>query len=200
MSAPQIDALMKMLARLPGVGPRSARRIVLHLIERKEYALDPLIDQMTQVSAEIESCQICGNLDASSPCGICQDTTRDQSKICVVTSVSDLWALERTGAFRGRYIVLGGVLSALDGVRPEDLRISSLLSLVEQGGVEEVILALGATVDGQTTAHYLADHLHRYPVTLSHIAHGIPIGGELDYLDDGTLVTALRARRDNRAK
>lgn len=195
MIAPQIDALMKMFARLPGVGPRSARRMVLNLIEHKQDRLDPLIDLMTHVSGEIVTCAVCGNLDVTSPCSICQNTARDQSKLCIVTQVSDLWALERTNAFRGRYLVLGGVLSAIDGVRPEDLRLAELRQLLASGGVTEVILALGATVDGQTTAHYLSEIIQKSGVEVSFLAHGIPVGGELDYLDDGTLITALRARR-----
>lgn len=195
MAGPEIERLMQMLARLPGLGPRSARRAALHLIKRRETALDPLIAALGDVQAKVRVCGVCGNVDTHDPCAVCTDARRDPSLLCVVEDVDDLWALERTHAFRGRYHVLGGVLSALDGVGPEDLRLDTLASRAADPEVSEVILALSATVDGQTTAHYIADRLKDCGVTVSGLAHGVPMGGELDYLDDGTLSQALRARR-----
>lgn len=195
MAGPEIERLMQMLARLPGLGPRSARRAALHLIKRRETVLDPLLAALAEVQARVRVCATCGNIDTTDPCAICTDGRRDGSVLCVVEDVDDLWALERTGAFKGRYHVLGGVLSALDGVGPEDLRIDSLARRAADPTVSEVILALSATVDGQTTAHYIADRLKDCAVTVSGLAHGVPVGGELDYLDDGTLSQALRARR-----
>ena len=194
MAVSDIDRLIQILARLPGLGPRSARRAVLFLIKKREGLLLPLIQAMQDVASSIKPCTICGNLDSSDPCAICQDARRDGGSICVVADVADLWALERTAAYRGRYHVLGGVLSALDGIGPEQLNLASLYRRVEAGGVKEVILALGATVDGQTTAHYISDRLRSSGVTVSRLAHGVPVGGELDYLDDGTLIQALKAR------
>lgn len=194
MAISDIDRLIQILARLPGLGPRSARRAVLFLIKKREALMLPLIQAIQDVANSIRPCTICGNLDSSDPCGICQDGRRDGGSICVVADVADLWALERTAAYRGRYHVLGGVLSALDGIGPEQLNLASLYRRVEAGGIREVILALGATVDGQTTAHYISDRLRSFGVTVSRLAHGVPVGGELDYLDDGTLIQALKAR------
>ncbi len=192
MSA-ELDALIQLLARLPGLGPRSARRAALHLIKRRESLLDPLAAALARAAEAIRPCPVCGNLDTIEPCAICRDPARDGGVICVVEDLADLWALERTGAFRGRYHVLGGTLSALDGVGPEDLSIDRLLARLEPG--QELILALNATVEGQTTAHYLADRVAGRDVKLTRLAQGVPIGGELDYLDDGTLTAALKARR-----
>jgi recombination protein RecR len=189
----ELDTLIQLLAKLPGLGPRSARRAALHLIKRRESLLDPLAAAMAKAADAIRPCPICGNLDTVQPCAICRDPERDDDLICVVEDLADLWALERTGAFRGRYHVLGGTLSALDGVGPEDLNIQRLLGRLQPG--REVILALNATVEGQTTAHYLADRLAPTGVKISRLAQGVPIGGELDYLDDGTLTAALKARR-----
>ncbi|WP_374652388.1 recombination mediator RecR [Dongia sp.] len=190
-----IDKLIQIMGRLPGLGPRSARRAVLHLLKKRETLLHPLIESLGDVAAHVKTCGICGNLDAADPCAICRDAGRDTSQLCVVADVGDLWALERIGTFKGRYQVLGGVLSALDGIGPEQLAIAPLLRRLEGGEVKEVILALGATVDGQTTGHYLADRLQPMGVAVSRLAHGVPVGGELDYLDDGTLIQALKARQ-----
>ncbi len=195
MALTEIERLIQILARLPGLGPRSAKRAALHLIKKKEGLLQPLIEALRSVDAAIRVCGICGNLDETDPCAICAEEKRDRTAICVVADVADLWALERTGAWRGQYHVLGGLLSALDGVGPERLFIPALLRRVEQGGVKEIVLALGATVEGQTTAHFLADRLHPFAVPISRLAHGVPVGGELDYLDDGTLIQAIEARR-----
>jgi recombination protein RecR len=189
----ELDTLIQLLAKLPGLGPRSARRAALQLIKRRESLMMPLAAALAQAADAIRPCPVCGNLDTVEPCAICRDPERDGNTICVVEDLADLWALERTGAFRGRYHVLGGTLSALDGVGPEDLTIDRLVARVEPG--QELILALNATVEGQTTAHYLADRLAESGVKLSRLAQGVPIGGELDYLDDGTLTAALRARR-----
>ena len=195
MSGTQIDVLIQLLAKMPGLGPRSARRAALHLIDRKESLLRPLAQAMGQAADMVAACENCGNLDSVQPCAICQDQRRDVSLICVVESVADLWALERSGVYRGRYHVLGGTLSALDGIGPEDLNIGSLVARADDVAVVEVILATNATVDGQTTAHYLVEKLSDSGVKISGLAHGVPVGGELDYLDDGTLATALGARR-----
>lgn len=190
-----IEKLIQIMGRLPGLGPRSARRAVLHLIKKREAFLQPLIGSLQDVSSNVKTCGICGNLDAADPCAICHDTVRDGATLCVVADVGDLWALERIGTYKGRYHVLGGVLSALDGIGPEQLSIAGLLRRVEGGAVRELILALGATVDGQTTAHYLADRLQGHNLLISRLAHGVPVGGELDYLDDGTLIQAMKARQ-----
>lgn len=195
MTSPEIERLVQYLARLPGLGPRSARRAALHLMKKREALFEPLAQAMAEAAAAVRTCSVCGNLDTRDPCGVCADARRDRSAICVVEEVGDLWALERTGAFRGLYHVLGGTLSALDGVGPDDLRIAGLLSRVAAGGVREVILALPATVDGQTTAHYLAERLSGSGAEVTLLARGVPVGGELDWLDDGTLTQALRARR-----
>ena len=191
----EIDRLIQLLARLPGLGPRSARRAVLHLIKRRESLMQPLAQALGDAAEAILVCGSCGNLDTVEPCGICMDEKRDGGTICVIEDVADLWALERTRSFKGRYHVLGGRLSALDGVGPEDLNIAGLVARAETGDVQEVILAMNLTVDGQTTAHYIADRLSHTEVDVTRLAHGVPVGGELDYLDDGTLETALRSRR-----
>src|SRR6478672_11924291 len=195
MASQEIEALTQALARLPGLGPRSARRAVLHLMKKRESALVPLLRALEQVSTNLSVCEICGNVDTINPCGICTDARRDVRLLCVVEEVSDLWALERSRLFPGRFHVLGGRLSALEGVRPEDLTIDRLVARVSAGGVDEVVLAMNATLEGQTTAHYLAERLETFPIRLSQLAHGLPVGGELDYLDEGTLAQALRARR-----
>jgi recombination protein RecR len=195
MASQDIEALSQALARLPGLGPRSARRAVLHLMKRRETALEPLLAALRDVSERLSTCSACGNLDTSDPCGICSDARRDDKLLCVVEEVADLWALDRSRLFPGRYHVLGGRLSALEGVRPEDLGIDKLVGRVAAGGIDEVVLAMNATLEGQTTAHYLAERLEKFPVRLTQLAHGLPVGGELDYLDEGTLAQALRARR-----
>lgn len=190
----EIDALIDMMAKLPGLGPRSARRAVLHLIRKRSLLMSPLGDLMQKVSATARECLNCGNIGTADICDICASDKRANGMICVVEDVADLWALERSGVFKGRYHVLGGTLSALDQVGPEQLRIPRLIDRVDSEGVTEVILALNATVDGQTTAHYIADQLEGR-VSLTSLAQGVPIGGELDYLDDGTITAALNARR-----
>ncbi|MBA84639.1 recombination mediator RecR [Thalassobius sp. S69A] len=189
-----IDTLIEMMAKLPGLGPRSARRAVLHMIRKRGLLLAPLADQMQTVAATARECLNCGNIGTGDVCDICASDARANGILCVVEDVSDLWAMERAGVFKGRYHVLGGTLSALDAVGPEDLRIPRLVDRVKTEGISEVILALNATVDGQTTAHYIADELEGL-ATLSSLAQGVPIGGELDYLDDGTITAALNARK-----
>ncbi|MCC1480744.1 recombination mediator RecR [Roseibaca sp. Y0-43] len=191
----EIDALIGQFARLPGLGPRSARRMVLHLLQRRDQALRPLVMALDRVAQTAQPCQRCGNIATAPICDICADPRRATGEICVVEDVADLWAMERGQAFTGRYHVLGGTLSALDAIGPDDLRIPQLLDRIASEGVREVILALGATVDGQTTAHYIAEALEDSGVTLSALAQGVPVGGELDFLDDGTIGAALRARR-----
>jgi len=191
-SGTEIERLIQLLAKLPGLGPRSARRAALVLLKKRNEFLEPLAQAMQDAAAATRNCEICGNLDTISPCAICRDSRRDPHVLCVVEDVADLWALERASVFRGRYHVLGGALSALDGVTPERLNVASLLARVQQG-IDEVILAMNATVEGQTTAHYLMDHLTNVKVT--RLAHGVPVGGELDYLDEGTLNAAFKARR-----
>jgi recombination protein RecR len=195
MASPEIDALAQALARLPGLGPRSARRAVLHLLKRRETALAPLLRALERVNEALSVCSTCGNVDTADPCSVCADTRRDDRLLCVVEEVSDLWALDRSRLFPGRFHVLGGRLSALEGIRPEDLSIDKLIARVARGGVDEVVLAMNATLEGQTTAHYLAERLETHPVRITQLAHGLPVGGELDYLDEGTLAQALRARR-----
>ncbi len=194
MSSNDINDLIRMLARMPGVGPRSARRLALTLLQDRETLMKPLMMQLEKTYAQVRTCHACGNLDSSDPCAICTDKRRNRSVLCVVQGIADIWAIERTRSFDGLYHVLGGVLSAIDGIKPDDLRINELLQRLESQGVQEVVLALAATVDGQTTAHYLADRLEQSGVRVSRLAHGMPVGGELDYLDDGTLTQALRAR------
>jgi recombination protein RecR len=195
MAAPEIENLIGLLAKLPGLGPRSARRTALYLLKRRDSMMTPLAHLLEVTAAAVKTCSSCGTLDSTDPCTICADPGRDGSQICVVEEVGDLWALDRGGSFKGRYHVLGGVLSALDGIGPEDLNISRLVARVGDGDVKEVVLALSATVDGQTTAHYIGERLAASGVLVTRLAHGVPVGGELDYLDDGTLTAALKARR-----
>jgi recombination protein RecR len=195
MASPEIDALTQALAKLPGLGPRSARRAVLHLIKKRESALVPLLSALERVGRNLATCSICGNVDTIDPCGVCADPRRDARALCVVEEVADLWALDRSRLFPGRFHVLGGRLSALEGIRPEDLSIDPLVRRIEEGGVDEVVLAMNATLEGQTTAHYIAERIEALPVRVTQLAHGLPVGGELDYLDEGTLAQALRARR-----
>ena len=190
----ELDTLIGLLAKLPGLGPRSARRAALYLLKRREAVMEPLAAALGAAARAVRQCPVCGNLDTVEPCAICRDPERSDSEICVVEDLADLWALERTGAFRGRYHVLGGTLSALDGVGPEDLAIARLLARLQPGC--ELILALNATVEGQTTAHYIAERAEGSGARISRLAQGVPIGGELDYLDDGTLTAALKARRE----
>jgi recombination protein RecR len=194
VAGPEIERLVQLLARMPGLGPRSARRAALHLIRKREVLLGPLAEAMRVAHERISTCEVCGNVDTRQPCTICADERRDVSLLVVVESVGDLWALERADATRARYHVLGGALSPLDGIGPEDLNIGGLVARVAAGGVKEVILAVNATVDGQTTAHYVTDMLAPYRLKISRLAHGVPVGGELDYLDDGTLAAAMRQR------
>ena len=191
----EIEALIRLFSRLPGFGTRSARRTVLYLIKRRESQLIPLEKAIQDVIDTVQICPICGNLDSQSPCAVCADSRRDDSTICVVQDVADLWAIDRSGAFKGRYHVLGGLLSAIDGTGPEELRLPALERRIRENNTAELILALPATVDGQTTAHYIAERFKDLPLKISSLAQGIPVGGELDYLDDGTIQTALRARR-----
>jgi len=194
-AGPEIQRMIDLIARLPGLGPRSARRAALFLLKRQDSLLRPMAQALGEAADKIEQCATCGNFDTLQPCAVCRATGRDDGMLCVVEDVPDLWALERAGAFRGRYHVLGGVMSALDGVGPEDLTIGLLLERIKAGGFREVILALNATVDGQTTAHYVAEQLDGLDIEITRLAHGVPVGGELDHLDDGTLATALRSRR-----
>ena len=194
VAGPEIEKLIQLLARLPGLGPRSARRAALHLIRKREELLAPLSDAMRVARDRIVTCAACGNIDTSDPCTICRDNRRDPTMLVVVETVGDLWALERAGVVRGRYHVLGGTLSPLDGVGPDDLNLAGLVDRLTDAGLEEVILAVGATVDGQTTAHYVTDLLSHLDIKITRLAHGVPVGGELDYLDEGTLAAALRAR------
>ena len=193
-AGPEIERLIQLLARLPGLGPRSARRSALHLIKKRETLLLPLASALDEAGAAIEVCGTCANIDTRNPCSICTDPRRDRSLVCVVEDVSDLWALERANALSGLYHVLGGTLSPLEGVGPADLNMETLVTRASQDGVGEVLLALNATVEGQTTAHYIMDQLQSLDVKVSRLAHGVPVGGELDYLDEGTLSAAIRAR------
>ncbi len=195
MAGAEIDRLIQLLAKLPGLGPRSARRAALQLIRRRESLMEPLARALAEAAAAIRICSTCGNIDTKDPCAICADPRRDAATICVVEQVADLWALERTAQFKGRYHVLGGTLSALDGIGPDDLRIPQLVARARRESVTEVILATNATVEGQTTAHYIAESLAGSGIAVTGLAHGVPVGGELDYLDDGTLLAALKARR-----
>jgi recombination protein RecR len=195
MGGPEIETLIGLLAKLPGMGPRSARRAALRMLQQPEARMLPLASALAEAARAVKSCRLCGNLDSRDPCAICTDPRRDRALICVVEGVGDLWALERAAVFHGLYHVLGGTLSALSGVGPEDLNVPTLLARTAEGGVTEVILALGATVDGATTAHWLTDRLKPLGVTVTRVAQGVPIGGALDVLDDGTLAAALRARR-----
>ncbi|WP_409432493.1 recombination mediator RecR [Litorimonas sp. RW-G-Af-16] len=193
--SPEIDRLISLLSKLPGLGPRSARRAALAMLKKPDVLMVPLTHAMGEAADKISTCHVCGNVDSSNPCHICQAPGRDRTRICVVQDVSDLWAMERAGAFRGTYHVLGGTLSALDGVRPEDLNIAALIDRAKSGEIAEIILAMNATVDGQTTAHYITDHLEGADVSVSRLAHGVPVGGELDFLDDGTIAAAMKSRR-----
>lgn len=195
MGGPEVERLIALLSRLPGLGPRSARRVALYLLRHPESQMLPLAATLSATAAAVRPCHLCGNLDSSDPCAICADPTRERGIVCVVEGVGDLWALERAHVHHGLYHVLGGTLSALAGTRPEDLNLQPLLARLAAGGVTEVILALGATVDGATTAHWLTEKLRPFGVTLTRLAQGVPIGGALDVLDDGTLATALKARR-----
>lgn len=194
IAGPEIERLIQLLAKLPGLGPRSARRAALHLVKKREQLLAPLSEAMSIARERIVVCSSCGNVDTTDPCGLCTDPRRDDGVIVVVADISDLWALERSGAVSGRYHVLGGVLSALDGVRPKHLSLDALVARASAPAVKEVILALSATVDGQTTAHFITDLLGHLPVKVTKLAHGVPVGGELDYRDDGTLAAAIRQR------
>ncbi|MBX3492752.1 MAG: recombination mediator RecR [Parvibaculum sp.] len=195
VTGPEIERLIALMSKLPGLGPRSARRAVLQLIKKKETLFSPLADAMADAAAKARICSACGNVDTQDPCAICADNTRDPHALCIVEEVGDLWALERAGAHKGRYHVLGGVLSALDGVGPDDLNIGKLVERLGGGDITEVILAMNATVDGQTTAHYITDRVSGLGISVTRLAHGVPVGGELDYLDDGTLAAAMKSRR-----
>ena len=194
IAGPEIERLIQLLGKVPGLGPRSARRAALHLIKKREQLLSPLADAMQVAREKIITCESCGNIDTVSPCTLCRDMRRDETVLIVVEDVADLWALERANATTGRYHVLGGVLSALDGIGPKDLALDSLVARATAGSVREVILALNATVDGQTTAHYITDLLSPHGIVVTRLAHGVPVGGELDYLDEGTLSAAIRQR------
>ncbi|MBQ9271254.1 MAG: recombination protein RecR [Alphaproteobacteria bacterium] len=196
MQGNDIEKLIKIIAKLPALGARSSRRIVLHLLKKKETSLLPLINALQNVADNIKKCPICGNFDTDEPCAICADSARDSEAICVVQDVADLWAMERVGLYKGQYHVLGGILSALDGITPEDLNIESLFSRLNKGVIKEVILALPATIDGQITTHYLLSRLKEYPLKITTLAQGLPLGAELDYMDDGTIQLALSARKE----
>src|SRR5215468_8438486 len=195
LAGPEIERLVQLLSKLPGLGPRSARRAALALLKRKETLLEPLAAALQETARTIKTCSTCGNLDSTNPCAVCADPRRDAGLICVVEDVADLWALERAGVFRGRYHVLGGTLSALDGRGPDQLNLGSLVERVRQGEIKEVVLGLNATVEGQTTAHYVTDLSAPLGISVTRLAHGVPVGGELDYLDEGTLAAAFAARR-----
>ncbi|MCZ2203379.1 recombination mediator RecR [Bartonella sp. A05] len=194
IAGPEIERLIQLLARIPGLGPRSARRAALHLIKKKETLLEPLGLAMQEALNKVCICSVCGNVDTVHPCSICTDPRRDDTTIIVVEDISDLWALERARTLLARYHVLGGRLSPLDGIGPDELNISSLINRVSNGSITEIILAVNATVEGQTTAHYITDQLSDFSIKITRLAHGVPVGGELDYLDDGTLAAALQAR------
>lgn len=194
VAGPEIERLIQLLAKVPGLGPRSARRAALHLIKKKEQLLAPLAQAMGEAVDKVRVCSTCGNVDTIDPCSVCTDPRRDGSVIIVVEDVADLWALERASAMNARYHVLGGTLSPLDGVGPDDLNLKGLVSRIAEGGVAEVIIAVNATVEGQTTAHYITDQISGFDVRVTRLAHGVPVGGELDYLDDGTLAAALKSR------
>ncbi|RAI03731.1 recombination protein RecR [Acuticoccus sediminis] len=195
IAGPEIERLIALLAKLPGLGPRSARRAALHMVKKREALLHPLAAALAEVGERVTVCSVCGNVDTSDPCTVCADASRDPATLIVVEDVADLWALERASALRARYHVLGGTISALDGFGPEDIGIGRLVERVAGGGVREVLLALNATVEGQTTAHYITERLEPLDVTISRLASGVPIGGELDYLDEGTLAAAIHQRR-----
>lgn len=196
MQGKEIEKLTKIIAKLPALGSRSARRIVLQLLKKKETTMLPLIAALQEVADNVKKCPVCGNFDTAEPCSVCQDSARDRETVCVVQDVADLWAMERVGLYRGQYHVLGGILSALDGVTPDDLNIEGLFSRLSDGTIKEIILALPATIDGQITAHYLLSRLKEFPVKVTTLAQGIPLGAELDYMDDGTIQLALSARKE----
>ncbi len=196
MQGKEIEKLTKIIAKLPALGTRSARRIVLQLLKKKEATMLPLIAALQEVADNVKKCPVCGNFDTQEPCSVCQDAARDRETVCVVQDVADLWAMERVGLYRGQYHVLGGILSALDGVTPDDLNMEGLFSRLQNGLIKEVILALPATIDGQITAHYLLSRLKEFPVKVTTLAQGIPLGAELDYMDDGTIQLALSARKE----
>lgn len=191
----EIDKLILLISKLPGFGPKSAGRIVLHLLKRKDQLMKPLSEALINASDKIVNCSTCGNIDLQSPCMMCEDEMRDQSQICVIEDVADLWALEKSGVFNGRYHILGGNLSAINGIGPDDLTIKQLVARASNDQVKEVILAMSATVDGQTTAHYVAESLENANVDVSRLGHGVPVGGELDYMDEGTIAAALSSRQ-----
>ncbi|NHK26366.1 recombination protein RecR [Parvularcula flava] len=193
-AGPELDRLISLLAKLPGLGPRSAKRAALHLLKKRDGLMAPLAVALKEAAEKVTACSICGNWDSSDPCQICADEDRETGVICVVQEVADLWALERSGAHKGKYHVLGGVISPLDGVGADDLNIASLAQRASAGGVSEIVLALSATVDGQTTAHYLVERLEGLTVDITRLSHGVPVGGELDYLDEGTLAAAMKSR------
>ncbi len=197
MISDELKTLIQLISKLPGLGPRSGKRIALHLLQHRTTTLPALAESLQVVGVKVKDCQTCGNLDSQDPCSLCQDPRRDDSTLCIVENVADLWALERTASYKGRYHVLGGVLSALDGVRPEDLRLSSLFQRCQRGSIREVIMALNATVEGQATSHYINERIKELGIPqVSSLARGVPVGGELDYLDEGTLSAALLSRRD----
>ena len=196
MQGKEIEKLTKIIAKLPALGSRSARRIVLQLLKKKETTMLPLIAALQEVADNVKKCPVCGNFDTAEPCSVCRDSARDRETVCVVQDVADLWAMERVGLYRGQYHVLGGILSALDGVTPDDLNIEGLFSRLSDGTLKEIILALPATIDGQITAHYLLSRLKEFPVKVTTLAQGIPLGAELDYMDDGTIQLALSARKE----
>ncbi|MFC6490575.1 recombination mediator RecR [Nitratireductor sp. GCM10026969] len=193
-AGPEIERLIQLLAKVPGLGPRSARRAALHLIKKKEQLFAPLSAAMAEALEKVRVCSVCGNVDTADPCTVCTDPRRDSATLIVVEDVADLWALERAAAMNVRYHVLGGTLSPLDGIGPDDINIAGLVTRVAEGGVSEIILAVNATVEGQTTAHYITDQLAGLDVKVTRLAHGVPVGGELDYLDEGTLAAALKSR------
>ncbi|MBI1365837.1 MAG: recombination protein RecR [Alphaproteobacteria bacterium] len=192
---PELQRLIDLLAKMPGLGPRSAKRAALYLLKKREPVMRPLAFALAEAADKVKACAVCGNWDSIDPCAICADATRDKTVLCVVQDVGDLWALERAGAHRGRYHVLGGLLSPLDGIGPDDLNIGALVARAQGGAVKEIVLALSATVDGQTTAHYLSERLGETGVSVTRLSQGVPVGGELDYLDEGTLAAAMKTRR-----
>ena len=194
-AGPELDHLIKLLGSLPGLGPRSAKRAALHLLKRRQTHMEPLAAALHDAAEKVQECAVCGNWDSRNPCAICADPEREDGTICVVQEVGDLWALERAGVHRGKYHVLGGVISPLDGIGPDDLNIASLAQRASAAGIKEIILATAATVDGQTTAHYVTERLEGLKLEVTRLSHGVPVGGELDYLDEGTLAAALKARR-----
>ena len=196
VTGPEITELIQLISKLPGLGPRSARRAALHLLQKKDQLMRPLAKAMTEAAEKVVECSNCGNIDTISPCAICQDDRREKSMICLVETVGDLWALERAEVIKGQYHVLGGTLSPLDGIGPDDLNITTLIERANSDEVTEILIALNATVEGQSTAHYITDLLEDANVKVSRLAHGVPVGGELDYLDEGTLAAAIKSRKE----